>query len=98
MNGSMMSPCPVVGKSATTAARASVLAAELDATRLAEAHDELGVGILPAGSEQEHPCDVFSPCAMGGSLHDLSIQRLRCRVVCGAAFRRRKSFVDLRPA
>lgn len=51
--------------------------------RLAEA--ELGVEILQPGTEMDQPCDVFAPCAMGGVLHDLSIQRLQTRIVCGAA-------------
>lgn len=33
----------------------------------------------------DEPCDVFSPCALGGVLHERTIDRLRCRVVCGAA-------------
>jgi leucine dehydrogenase len=31
------------------------------------------------------PCDVFSPCAMGGILHSGSISELRCKAVAGAA-------------
>jgi leucine dehydrogenase len=31
------------------------------------------------------PCDVLSPCALGGVLDAPTIDRLRCRVVCGAA-------------
>lgn len=64
---------------------ARVLAADLDEERAEAARAELGVEILPTGSELDEPCDVFSPCAMGGLLHDLSIQRLRSRIVCGAA-------------
>jgi leucine dehydrogenase len=29
--------------------------------------------------------DVFSPCAMGGIINDLTLQRLKCRIVAGAA-------------
>lgn len=31
------------------------------------------------------PCDVFSPCALGGVLNDDTIPRLRCRIVAGSA-------------
>ena len=31
------------------------------------------------------PCEIFSPCAMGGSLSGATIPRLRCRVVAGSA-------------
>ena len=29
--------------------------------------------------------DVFAPCALGGILHDLTLTRLRCRIVAGGA-------------
>jgi leucine dehydrogenase len=32
------------------------------------------------------PCDVFSPCAVGGVLSPETIERLQCRIVAGAAF------------
>jgi leucine dehydrogenase len=31
------------------------------------------------------PCDVFSPCALGGVLNARTVPRLRCASVCGAA-------------
>ena len=31
------------------------------------------------------PCDVFAPCAAGGTLDDHTIDELRCAVVCGGA-------------
>lgn len=64
---------------------ARVLAAEIDSERLDVAVEELGVETLGSVSELDQACDVFAPCAMGGSLHDLSVQRLRASVVCGAA-------------
>ncbi|MCK4594632.1 Glu/Leu/Phe/Val dehydrogenase, partial [bacterium] len=32
------------------------------------------------------PCDVFSPCAVGGVLDSDTVERLRCKIVAGAAF------------
>jgi len=63
---------------------ARVLGAELDPDRARRA-EALGVECVEAGSELEVECDVFAPCAMGGGLHDLSISRLRSRIVCGSA-------------
>jgi leucine dehydrogenase len=31
------------------------------------------------------PCDVFSPCALGGILNDFTLKQLNCRIVAGAA-------------
>ena len=64
---------------------ARVLASELDPRRAETLALELGLELLEAGREFEVEADVFAPCAMGGILHDLSIQRLRARAVCGAA-------------
>ena len=30
-------------------------------------------------------CDVYAPCALGGSINDQTIPQLKARVVCGAA-------------
>lgn len=31
------------------------------------------------------PCDIFSPCAMGGILNDETIPKLRCKAIAGSA-------------
>ncbi len=62
-----------------------VLAADLAAERVEAAAKELGVEPVEAGAAVGTPCDVFAPCALGGLLHDLTVQRLRCRAVVGAA-------------
>ncbi len=64
---------------------ARVLAAEADPERAERLCAELGLERLDVAQELEPACDVFAPCALGGILHDLSIVRLRCRVVAGAA-------------
>ena len=64
---------------------ARVRATELDPDRAAGAAEELGIELLEPGSEFEAEADVFCPCAMGGVLHDLTIQRLAARAVAGAA-------------
>ncbi len=64
---------------------ARVIASDVDDTRLARAIDQ--DGIEPCASEEilAAACDVFVPCALGGILHDLSIERLRFRAICGSA-------------
>ena len=64
---------------------ARVIAAEVDQDRAAAVRGRLGLELVPAGSEYDRACDVFAPCAMGGVLHDLTVQRLACRSVVGAA-------------
>ncbi len=64
---------------------ARVLATDLDVDRGRALAEEVGFELLASSAEFDPPCDVFSPCAMGGILHDLTVQRLRCRAIAGAA-------------
>jgi leucine dehydrogenase len=64
---------------------ARVLGSDLSGERVDVAAQELGVEPLDPGVAVATPCDVFAPCALGGVLHDLTVQRLRCRAVVGAA-------------
>ncbi|HJM38538.1 MAG TPA: Glu/Leu/Phe/Val dehydrogenase dimerization domain-containing protein [Planctomycetota bacterium] len=49
------------------------------------AAEGLGVKIVEPAKVFEVESDIFAPCAMGGVLHDLNLQRLRSRIVAGAA-------------
>ncbi len=64
---------------------AKVSGVDVDAERADLVGHELDMQVLDASSEYDAVCDVFAPCALGGILHDLSIPRLRCQVVAGAA-------------
>jgi leucine dehydrogenase len=61
------------------AAGAEVLVSDIDPTRIDgfEAVDPADV----IGTE----CDVYAPCAMGGTITATTVEQLRCRVVAGAA-------------
>ena len=45
----------------------------------------MGVEIVDPSAIYEVPSEVFAPCALGGLLHDLTIQRLSARIVAGCA-------------
>ncbi len=64
---------------------AHVVAAEIDPERAERASKTLGVDLVDPSMELDQACDVFAPCALGGILHDLSVARLKCRVVAGGA-------------
>jgi leucine dehydrogenase len=64
---------------------ARVLASELDGERASAVAESCGVELIDPTRELDEPCDVFAPCALGGILHDLSLLRLRTRIVAGAA-------------
>ncbi len=44
------------------------------------------VEMVRTGEVYDVPCDVFSPCAVGGVINPDTVERLRCKIVAGAAF------------
>jgi leucine dehydrogenase len=64
---------------------AKVLATDVDEERADLYAKDYDIEMLEPATELDVPCDVFVPCALGGILHDLSIERLRCRAVAGGA-------------
>ena len=66
-------------------AGAKVIASEVREDRALEVARELDLELVNPRAEFDEPCDIFSPCALGGILHDITLARLRCRVIAGAA-------------
>lgn len=64
---------------------ASLVLSDVVADRAEEVSARLGARAVRSGHEYDEACDVFSPCATGGVLNAGTIERLRCRVVAGAA-------------
>lgn len=73
------------------AGAAKIIACDVADVQLARAHSEFGARIeirqvaATDASIFREPCDVFSPCALGGVLHPESIAALSTQVVCGGA-------------
>jgi len=66
-------------------AGASVLVSDIDAARVAALAARLGATVVPPESAIGLECDVYAPCALGATLNEESIPRLRCRIVAGCA-------------
>lgn len=64
---------------------ARVTIADVNETRVATLTAALGVETVPAAEALTTPCDILSPCALGGVLTETSVATLRCSLVCGAA-------------
>ena len=65
--------------------RARVTVADVDPTAVARAVDRFGTGVVSVQDAHRTPCDVFSPCALGGVLDATTIPELRCGAVVGSA-------------
>jgi leucine dehydrogenase len=70
---------PLAEELATVGAR--VLASDVVSGRA----ERLGAEVVPAEEVIGTQCDVYAPCALGGTLNAETIPRLRCRVVAGSA-------------
>ena len=64
---------------------AKVRATDIDTEHGAAAAERLGIEFVEPTTEVNLPCDVFAPCALGGILHDVTIERLHARLIAGAA-------------
>jgi glutamate dehydrogenase/leucine dehydrogenase len=65
--------------------RAEVLVTDVDAARAAAVAAEFGGTAVPAAGALVTECDVYSPCAVGGTLNAETIPQLRCQIIAGSA-------------
>ncbi len=68
------------------ASGANVVAAEMDEDKIKRAmsHYE-SIKFVPTSEIYDVDCDVFAPCALGGTVNGKTIPRLRCKIVAGCA-------------
>lgn len=65
---------------------AHVAVSDLDESAIERLLEEAPeIEVLPPERLLDAPVDVFCPCAMGGVIHDLSLGRLRAKLVAGSA-------------
>jgi leucine dehydrogenase len=66
-------------------AGARVLLSDVAAGRARALADRIGAEVVSVDDAIGVECDVYAPCALGGTLNAETIPRLRCRVVAGSA-------------
>jgi glutamate dehydrogenase/leucine dehydrogenase len=69
---------------------ATVIVSDVDEQRAAET----GLARVSPEDAIATECDVYAPCAVGGTLNEESIPRLRCRIVAGSANTQLREPVD----
>ena len=80
--------CGAIGAAAARAlagAGATLLVADVDATKARAVAAETGAALVEPGAILTVECDIVSPCAIGGVLDEATARGLRARAVCGAA-------------
>lgn len=66
-------------------AGAEILFSEVAEAAINHFRDERGLQFVSPDRLYDTPCDIFSPCALGGILNQNTISRLKCRAVVGSA-------------
>jgi leucine dehydrogenase len=66
-------------------AGARVLVSDIDTERANGLASRIGAEVVPAETAIGTDCDIYAPCALGGTLSSETISRLRCRIVAGSA-------------
>ncbi|HUQ40406.1 MAG TPA: Glu/Leu/Phe/Val dehydrogenase dimerization domain-containing protein [Acidimicrobiales bacterium] len=65
--------------------RARVSVADVVPAATERVATDFGVEVVPVEKAHAVPCDIYSPCAMGGALSDETIPELACAAVVGSA-------------
>ncbi len=64
---------------------ADVFITDIDEEKLKRASKELGAHVVGEPDIYDAPVDIYAPCALGATLNDDTISRLKCDIVAGAA-------------
>lgn len=64
---------------------ADLIVCDPDAAKTEKAKNNFSAEIVHLNEIYDVPCDIFSPCALGGILNEQTIPRLKCRAIAGSA-------------
>lgn len=64
---------------------AKVFVTDINAELVQRAVDDYGAEAVDADAIYDTGADVYSPCALGGTVNEATLQRLQCKIICGAA-------------
>jgi len=64
---------------------AEIIATDLNEERRQHAADALGIKVVIASDIYDVPADIFAPCALGAVVNDETLDRMRFKIIAGAA-------------
>ena len=64
---------------------AKVFVTDINRELVQKAVDDFGAEAVDLDQIYDVPADVYSPCALGGTVNANTLPRLKCKVICGAA-------------
>ena len=64
---------------------AKVFVTDINVELVQRAVDDYGAEAVDADAIYDTGADVYSPCALGGTVNEATLDRLTCKIICGAA-------------
>jgi leucine dehydrogenase len=64
---------------------AKVYVTDINKDLVRQAVDEFGCTAVGLDEIYDTDADVYSPCALGGTVNEQTLPRLKCKIICGAA-------------
>lgn len=64
---------------------AKLIVEDVKAELAKKATKEFGAAAVQPGKIYSQQCDIFAPCALGAILNDKTIEKLKCKIIAGAA-------------
>lgn len=64
---------------------ARLIVSDISQDNLDRAVNQLGATVVDSDEIYDVDCDIYAPCALGATLNDDTIPRLKCKIVAGAA-------------
>ncbi len=64
---------------------ADITITDIHADRLEAVSKEFKVSVVDPEMAYDEPMDIYAPCALGATLNDDTISRLKCKIIAGAA-------------
>ncbi len=64
---------------------AKVYVTDINAEAVERAVDQYGAVAVALDDIYDTDADVYSPCALGGTVNEQTLPRLKCKIICGAA-------------
>ncbi len=64
---------------------AKIIATDIDSSKIEKAKKEFGITGVGVEEIYDVACDIFSPCALGATINEKTLPRIKAKVIAGAA-------------
>ncbi len=66
-------------------AGATLIVTDVDVGKAAQFAERYGADVVSPEAIYDQTCEIYAPCALGGTLNEATIPQLRCQIVAGSA-------------